>query len=273
MLKLSIVTICYNDADGLYYTLKSISNAVQIVSGHQIELIVIDGGSKDGTCDVLDEWESLIDIVVSEPDDGLYDAMNKGLSLAHGEHLMFVNAGDGLLSEGFSDVLKSIKSNITYCSRVTVISEFRENKWVFPNASVNSENFSNWSLTHAVNLQGCFFPKAFYQSFKLDQRNFIISADMKFIAQARDATGLQFIDVISGKFFLGGVSNNYAKFSDALNHSYEASTINCDYYRGNRLRVFIKIHTTLKFLMKFFVARSFGVQCLRKLSGIYNVKR
>jgi len=65
--------------------------------GAALEIIVIDAGSRDGTVDVLREWNSVIDYWVSEPDGGIYDAMNKGVAAASGEYILHLNAGDQLL--------------------------------------------------------------------------------------------------------------------------------------------------------------------------------
>lgn len=86
----SIITISYNDFDGLFDTLKSI--AAQNVDNY--ELIVVDGGSKDGSAKILEDFDDLIDTWVSEPDGGIYDAMNKGVALARGEYINFMNSGD-----------------------------------------------------------------------------------------------------------------------------------------------------------------------------------
>ncbi len=61
---------------------------------HHIEYIIVDGGSEDKTLSIIDRYRSRIHTVVSEPDKGLYDAMNKAISLATGDYLCFLNAGD-----------------------------------------------------------------------------------------------------------------------------------------------------------------------------------
>lgn len=80
------------------------------------EFVVIDGGSKDGTKELLDEYREQIDIVVSEPDEGIYDAMNKGLRLATGSWVIMLNAGDVFTDEHVLDKIfkQSISEKIQF---------------------------------------------------------------------------------------------------------------------------------------------------------------
>ena len=88
--RISIITVVYNGEKVLERTIKSIRN--QTFS--DIEYIIIDGNSKDGTKAIIEKYKSEISQWISEPDKGLYDAMNKGLRLAKGEYVIFLNAGD-----------------------------------------------------------------------------------------------------------------------------------------------------------------------------------
>lgn len=86
----TVVTVCLNEADKIRRTCESIAR--QTHGNH--EWIVVDGGSTDGTLDILAEYRDSMTRLLSEPDDGLYHAMNKGLSLAKGEYVVFMNGGD-----------------------------------------------------------------------------------------------------------------------------------------------------------------------------------
>lgn len=92
--KISVITIAYNDADGLAETL--LSGAAQDTD---FEQIVVDGGSDDGSVKIIEDMDCLIDHWVSEPDGGIYDAMNKGVRMASGEYVIFMNAGDSFFDE------------------------------------------------------------------------------------------------------------------------------------------------------------------------------
>lgn len=89
-MRISVITVCFNAIQGIEKTITSVLSQ----SNPGIEYIVIDGGSKDGTVDVIQKYADRIDYFVSEPDGGIYDAMNKGVRVATGEWITFLNAGD-----------------------------------------------------------------------------------------------------------------------------------------------------------------------------------
>jgi glycosyltransferase involved in cell wall biosynthesis len=88
--KISIITVCYNAVDSLEETMLSVLNQTYL----NVEYIVIDGGSKDGTVDIIKKYADRLSYWVSEPDKGIFDAMNKGLKYASGEWVNFMNSGD-----------------------------------------------------------------------------------------------------------------------------------------------------------------------------------
>lgn len=91
---ITIITITYNASATLRRTIESV--VAQEYS--KIEYIIVDGASTDGTVDIIKEYPNVVTRYVSEPDKGLYDAMNKGLQMATGEYVWFVNAGDEIAS-------------------------------------------------------------------------------------------------------------------------------------------------------------------------------
>ncbi len=94
----SIITIVYNGVETLEKTIRSIA----ALTYPYVEYIIVDGNSSDGTIDVIQRYQKHITRWISEPDKGLYDAMNKGIDLATGDYLWFVNSGDEVAS---ADVL------------------------------------------------------------------------------------------------------------------------------------------------------------------------
>jgi glycosyltransferase involved in cell wall biosynthesis len=102
----SVITVCFNDAENLQATIASVIGQ----SHRNIEFIVVDGGSSDSTLDLIRLHESRISKWVSEKDAGIYDAMNKGIRLATGDYLIFMNAGDAFHSD---DTVESAMDRVT----------------------------------------------------------------------------------------------------------------------------------------------------------------
>lgn len=88
--KVSVITVVYNDVKNIESTITNVLNQ----DYENLEYIVVDGGSVDGTLDIIRKYEKNISKFISEPDKGLYDAMNKGTLLATGEWIIFRNSGD-----------------------------------------------------------------------------------------------------------------------------------------------------------------------------------
>ena len=104
MAKVSIITINLNNAVGLAKTIKSIVTQNFI----DYEYIVIDGGSSDGSLGIIKDYENRLSYWSSEPDNGIYNAMNKGIKIATSEYCLFLNSGDFLVN---SNVLSNVFSN------------------------------------------------------------------------------------------------------------------------------------------------------------------
>ena len=98
---ISVVTVSYNAVDTIERTILSVLNQTY----SDIEYIIIDGGSTDGTVDLIKKYADKITYWVSEPDQGIYDAMNKGIDVATGEWINFMNSGDSFYRQ---DVLSSL---------------------------------------------------------------------------------------------------------------------------------------------------------------------
>lgn len=98
-MKLSIITINFNNATGLYKTIESVIKQ----TSNDIEYILIDGGSTDGSVEVIKAFEDKISYWISEPDNGIYQAMNKGIKAAKGDYCQFLNSGDCLVQEDVTE--------------------------------------------------------------------------------------------------------------------------------------------------------------------------
>ncbi|KAA0989666.1 glycosyltransferase family 2 protein [Dyadobacter aurulentus] len=93
--RLTIITVTYNAERFVERTLKSVRAAMEAVENPAlVEYLIVDGESKDGTIEICERYSDLISRIISEKDKGIYDAMNKGIALARGKYLWFLNAGD-----------------------------------------------------------------------------------------------------------------------------------------------------------------------------------
>jgi glycosyltransferase involved in cell wall biosynthesis len=109
MIKLSIITVNLNNASGLRKTIES----VVFQTSHDFEYIVIDGASTDGSLEVIKSYDSKINYWISETDNGIYNAMNKGILAAKGDYCQFLNSGDWLAS---NDVIAKMLAAASGCS-------------------------------------------------------------------------------------------------------------------------------------------------------------
>lgn len=111
--KISVVTVCFNSVKTVEQAIKSV-----ISQGHKnIEYIIIDGGSTDGTLDIIKKYEQYISYWVSEPDHGIYDAMNKGIKVATGDLIAFLNSDDWYFVDALERVAQmyaTTRGNVIY---------------------------------------------------------------------------------------------------------------------------------------------------------------
>lgn len=162
---ISIVTVVYNSVGTLEHTLKSVQNQTY----KNIEYIVIDGGSTDGTLALLHQYKENIDVLVSEPDHGIFDAMNKGLNLASGDWLIFLGADDLLLSPTI------IEEVLLYFKKPNEI--YYGNAYIKTINRLYNGKLNKWSMSlGSVSHQAIFYPKSVYKN-KLYDQSYRIFAD------------------------------------------------------------------------------------------------
>lgn len=206
---ISIITVTYNDCSGLEKTLQSVQNQTY----RNIEHIIIDGGSIDATFDIIKKYENGIHYWVSEKDEGIYDAMNKGIDIANGDFVIFMNAGDGFYEPGTVEkVLSQINDmDKAYFGRAKVYSDYTS--WVYPNLSINEGNIAEWLRKESPNHQAIFFPNKFYKNEKYNLK-YKIFGDAEYKYRVKEFSGFEFIDLTVCKFSFGGISSSFDSYKD-----------------------------------------------------------
>jgi glycosyltransferase involved in cell wall biosynthesis len=153
---ISIITVTYNDVAGLERTIKS----VQEQSATNYEHILIDGGSTDGSIELIEQHQDRFSYWVSEPDNGIYHAMNKGIAVARGDYLLFLNGGDHFKNESSLSRLENVANESSSIDliygNIEVIGEL---KWIktYP-SELTLDYFVKGTLPHLATLinKNCF---------------------------------------------------------------------------------------------------------------------
>ena len=195
-MKLSIITVNYNDVKGLERTITSVISQTY----HNFEFIVIDGGSTDGSIDVIKKYERNIDYWVSEPDGGIYQGMNKGLRQAKGEYVNFMNSGDSFHAP---NVLERIFSLDTDADIIT------GTHLGTPHPNVGKDGITLYTLcTGAVDHQASFIKRDVALRHPYDEKYKIVS-DWKFFIEALviDNCSFFYTETIVVDVDMTGISN------------------------------------------------------------------
>lgn len=124
-MKISIITVCFNAVGVIEKTILSVISQTY----NDVEYIIIDGGSTDGTLDIVKKYENYIAYWISEPDSGIYNAMNKGVKYATGLYCNFMNAGDFFINE---KVLENIFTSNRNEDLISGIAQIPQGFWYPP---------------------------------------------------------------------------------------------------------------------------------------------
>lgn len=193
--KYSVVTINCNDCDGLKKTIISVLNQTL----EDYEYIIIDGGSTDGSVEVIKEYTDKIDYWVSEPDNGIYNAMNKGILKAHGEYLVFMNSGDEFYNE------RVLLEVMPLLDRDIIVGKAMHGTeiWGFQKEDITMLDFIQGTIMH----QASFIRRELFETHLYDEKYKIVS-DWKFYIQSLIFGNATFsnIDSVICKFAPGGIS-------------------------------------------------------------------
>ena len=199
-MKYSIITVNYNDCEGLCRTLKSVASQ----TFHDFELIVIDGGSSDGSVSVINNYSYCIAYWVSEKDRGIYHAMNKGIMQAHGDYCIFMNSGDSFFDNNVLERASKELVDVDILVGRVDVGEHREMISPFPNRNISLYYLCYESIPH----QGSFIRTDMLKHYLYDESLKIV-ADWKFFLQTIvfDNCSIRFVDLMVAHYDLGGISS------------------------------------------------------------------
>lgn len=175
--KISVVTINYNNKIGLQKTINSVLSQTSKGS----EFIIIDGGSNDGGETIIEEYKHQLAYYVSEPDNGVYNAMNKGIRAAQGDFVLFLNSGD-LFYDNF--VLERIEKHLDNTHRIyygDVI--YQEEQTQVPRTFPDKLTFE-FFLKDNINHQACFIDKNLFYEIFFYNEDYKIVSDWEFLVYA-----------------------------------------------------------------------------------------
>lgn len=171
-MKLSVITINYNNCEGLRKTIESVVNQ----TWRDFEYVVIDGGSTDGSVEVIKEYADRIDYWVSEPDKGIYNALNKGVAVAKGEYCNFMNSGDCFYAPDTLQKLFAQQPTADIVCGNTFLTNGELKK-------AQTEISMTWLFANSICHQSAFIRTTLMQQYGYDERYRIV-ADRKFFVQA-----------------------------------------------------------------------------------------
>lgn len=216
-MKITLITVSFNSAKTIAETLKSVAGQTY----ENIEHILVDGGSTDSTLDIAKQYGGHLARLVSEPDQGIYDAMNKGIALASGDIVGFINSDDIYNdSSVIEKVVHLIQSNELDALYGDVI-YFHEGN---PEKSIRryrSNRFSpkniswGWMPAHPA----LFFRRSVYQQIGFFKTDYHIAGDFEFVARAFYANKLNYhyLPEVIVKMRIGGISTSGWRNSILLN--------------------------------------------------------
>lgn len=199
--KLSVITVVYNNVKHIERTLISVVSQTYDV----IEFIVIDGASTDGTLNIIEKYRSDIDILISEPDKGIYDAMNKGLKIASGEYVIFMNSGDEFYGNTtVEQVFKTSAFADIYYGETEMLDENLVNQGRRRHKAPQQLQLKSFQFGMSVSHQAIIIKKSIVKNY---DSKYQLSADIDWILNAiTKAQKIVNTQLVIAKYLMGGMS-------------------------------------------------------------------
>lgn len=227
MNKLSIITVNLNNISGLARTIES----VEVQTWRDFEWIIVDGGSTDGSKQLIEElasrWRSDVSQLywVSESDKGIYNAMNKGISQSLGEYLLFLNSGDWLYEETTLEQVMCKGLNEDICFGHIALHQHGGN---IVTQGPTSSGFSLFGLVeHAIPHPASFIRRSLFKQYGLYDESYRIAADQEFFWRVivKHNCMVKYLDMIISHMEDGGISHTHGDLFVEENHRLRQSTL------------------------------------------------
>lgn len=209
MQKVSIITINFNNKKGLLKTINSVLEQTY----SPIEYIIIDGGSTDGSLKLIEKKAALLSYWVSEKDNGIYDAMNKGIAHATGEYCLFLNSGDYLYEP---NILSKVFFKKEQTSDILIGRQkfINDNNVTYKAPKINKAEISiSFFLSSTLPHQATFIKRCLLHKCGLYDQNYCIVADWVFWIEAiiKRKCSVETVPQYISCMEIGGISNNMEK--------------------------------------------------------------
>ncbi|MCK5664547.1 MAG: glycosyltransferase [Thiotrichaceae bacterium] len=198
----SVITVVLNGEQYLEETIQSVVNQTY----NNVEYIIIDGGSDDGTLDIIRKYDDRVDFWVSEKDDGIADAFNKGISLCAGDIIGIINADDWYELDAIKKIVECKKHSAVFCGNVQYWDKYKKD-YLF------LTNIFDLPKEMTVNHPAVFVSKNIYKAFGVFDSRYIYAMDYELLLRFYKK-GVEFvaIDSVLSNMRLAGVSDiNWAK--------------------------------------------------------------
>ena len=208
-MKISIITVCFNSDKTIEKTIKSVLSQTYT----NIEYIIIDGNSKDNTLEIIKKFDAKITKWISEPDKGLYDAMNKGIELATGDIVGILNSDDIFTDNNvLENVANFHKANNVEASVGNII-QFNEEGKTVRKYSAKNWNPEKLKIGFMPAHPAIFFNRELFQKYGNYHLDFIIGADYELITRffLKHNITWKFSDITTTAMLVGGVSSSGIK--------------------------------------------------------------
>lgn len=242
---LSVITVVYNNVANIERTIKSVINQTYPA----IEYVIVDGDSTDGTKDLIQKYQDRVAKFVSEKDQGIYDAMNKGLRLATGEYVLFMNSGDEIYAPTTVEkVFSSEPDADIYYGETEMYDSTGNNLGVRRHQTPDAFTWKSFKYGMSISHQAIYIRRSITAPYDL---NYQLSSDIDWIIRAaRKARKIVNTRMLVAKYLVGGMSKQrhreslserfrifskyYGLVPNILNHIVIASNLFLYYLKNKR---------------------------------------